>query len=81
MMTVKNLIEILAQQDPAAPVAIAYPAGDYLATTVAVGPRKVGPARGVWTEYHGAWMVLDDDPIDSLLPDGTREVLDMVVIR
>jgi hypothetical protein len=61
IMTVAQLIEILQEMNQDDEVAFGYPSGDYWRTTIAKQITSVEEAATIYSEYHGANKVDEED--------------------
>lgn len=76
-LTVKELMEILADFDEEMPVVIGYPSHDYWGRMLVgeVGEHEVEERFVVWSNYHDQFQQIDDDETDEPDVVETEEVL------
>lgn len=71
-ITVRELIELLQDENPEAPVGAAYQYGDYGRTTCVTAIRRVREDDVYWSEYHNDYALSsrdeDDDPREPTIP-------------
>jgi hypothetical protein len=60
-MTVRELIEVLQEQDPEAKVHFSYDYGDHWHTSVAPEVARVEDGRVTFSDYHRMAKLVDED--------------------
>jgi hypothetical protein len=64
-MNVKQLIELLQEQDPEAQVHYAYPSGDHWRTTVCPEVTDVEEGHVKHSDYHRDTVLVDEEKVDA----------------
>lgn len=74
-MTVEQLRKMLSYFDDDQEVYLSFPSGDYWGTTLASKVASIDSCNVVWSEYHRAYKLVEEDNEEKYEDGERREIV------